>query len=76
MAVAGGMSEADAQARLDEEINEEYERVQEKFADAQRMAHSRDHVVRFNRSMKRTCERLARDDLAGEYFTRRISDWR
>ena len=70
MAVAGGMSEDDAQAKLDQEINDEYERVQDKFADAQRMAHSRDHVVRFNRSMKRTCERLARDDLAGEYFTR------
>ncbi|MAY19647.1 MAG: hypothetical protein CL955_03405 [Erythrobacteraceae bacterium] len=69
MAVAGGMNREDAQARLDQEIANELERVQEQFATAQRMAHSRDHVTRFNRSMKRDCERLAKDDLAGDYFS-------
>ena len=69
MAVAGGMSREDAQARLDQEIADELERVQEQFATAQQMAHSREHVMRFNRSMKRDCERLAKDDLAGDYFS-------
>ena len=70
MAVTGGMSREDAQARLDEEIADEYERVQAEFNRAQQMSHSRDHVMRFNRSMKRDCERLAKDDLAGPYFAK------
>ena len=69
MAVAGGMSREDAQERLDKEIADEYERVEGLFNEAKRMAQSRDHVVRFNRRMKRDCERLASDDLAGAYFT-------
>ena len=69
MAVAGGMSREDAQARMDKEIADELERVQQEFNTAQRMAQSRDHVVRFNRAMKRDCERLAKDELAGPYFS-------
>lgn len=69
MAVAGGMTETEAEARLEEEIADEYERVEEEFEKAQEMSHSRDHVMRFNRRMKRNCERLAKDDLAGAYFT-------
>ncbi|WP_337661407.1 hypothetical protein [Erythrobacter sp. Alg231-14] len=69
LAVTQGMERADARARLDQEIAREYEYVQEQFNTAQRMSHSRDHVVRFNRRMKRTCERLADDDMAGAYFT-------
>ena len=68
-AVLTGVERAEAQAMLDEEIAREYAQVQELFANAQNMSHSRDHVTRFNRRMKRTCERLSRDDLAGAYFT-------
>ncbi len=68
-AVAGGIERSAAQAMLDEEIAREYARVEEMFTAAQQMSHSRDHVTRFNRRMKRTCERLSKDDLAGAYFT-------
>lgn len=68
-AVEGGMAREDAQARLDEEIDAEYARVEEEFERASRMAQSRDHVTRFNRRMKKSCQRLAKHDLAGQYFT-------
>ena len=69
LAVAEGMSREDAQALLEEEITDELGRVQEKFVNAQQMAHSPDHVARFNRSMRRSCERLAKDEFAGQYFS-------
>lgn len=68
-AVETGVERTEAQARLDEEIADEQGRLEEKFETAKRMAHSREHVTRFNRNMKRDCERLAKDDLAGAYFT-------
>ena len=68
-AVGMGVPREQAQARLDEEIEDEYARVEEEFERASRMAQSRDHVVRFNRRMKKSCERLAKHELAGQYFT-------
>lgn len=67
-AVAGGMDREAAQARLDREIEREQDDVRELFEEAQEMAQSRDHVNRFNRRMKRSCERISEDDMTGGYF--------
>ena len=67
-AVEGGMDRDAAQARLDREMEREQEEVRELFEEAQEMAQSRDHVTRFNRRMKRSCERISRDNMTGGYF--------
>lgn len=69
MAVAGGMSEPDAQALLQETIDEEYEDTKEMFEEARRTVRTRDQSERFNRRMKKTCEKLADHELSGDYFT-------
>ncbi|BDW82432.1 hypothetical protein MACH24_18700 [Erythrobacter sp. Dej080120_24] len=67
-AVEGGMDRAEAQERLDTRIQREYDDVRETFEEAARMAQSRDHVTRFNRRMKRDCERIGKDEMTGGYF--------
>ncbi|EAQ29956.1 hypothetical protein NAP1_04250 [Erythrobacter sp. NAP1] len=69
MAVAGGMAEPDAQALLDQTIDEEYEDTKAMFEEARRTVRTRDQSERFNRRMKKACERLADHELSGDYFT-------
>ena len=66
-AVEGGMERDSAQQRLDRQIEREYDSVRREFEGAQRGG-GRDRAERFNRRMKRSCERISEDDMTGGYF--------
>ncbi len=65
-AVEGGMNREDAQDRLDRQIERRTEKIQREFQGARRGGGT--SAERFNRRMKKSCERIGEDDMTGGYF--------
>ena len=69
-AMASGLSEAEARARLEQAVNAQHAADFERFADAKRMEHSEELVSRNNRLWRSRCSRLAEEPSSAAYFTK------
>lgn len=69
-AMASGLSEAEARARLEQAVNAQHAADFERFADAKRMEHSEELVSRNNRLWRSRCSGLAEEPSSAAYFTK------
>lgn len=69
-AMASGLSEAEAHARLEQAVNAQHAADFERFADAKRMEHSEELVSRNNRLWRSRCSGLAEEPSSEAYFTK------
>ena len=69
-AMASGLSEAEARARLEQAVNAQHAADFERFADAKRMEHSEELVSRNNRLWRSRCSGLAEKPSSAAYFTK------
>lgn len=69
-AIASGMTEDEAGARMKGAIARAFDRKNGEFERASTMSHSRDHVDRFNYRWEQRCEDLASKSIAAAYFSR------
>ncbi|MXO50787.1 hypothetical protein GRI42_05640 [Erythrobacter gaetbuli] len=69
-AMARGLSEAEARARLEQAVNAQHAADFERFADAKRMEHSEELVSRNNRLWRSRCSGLAEEPSSEAYFTK------
>lgn len=68
-AMEQGMSQADADAMMQDGIDADYARMKSDFEKMKRMANSPDHVQRHNYKLRKGCRKLAKHEKAGLYYS-------
>lgn len=69
-AMASGLTETEARARLEQAVNAQHAADFERFADAKRMEHSQELVARNNRLWRSRCSGLADGSMTAAFFTK------
>ena len=69
-AMASGLSESEARARLEQAVNAQHAADLERFADAKRMEHSEEAVARNNRLWRSRCSGLAEEPMSAAFFSK------
>lgn len=66
-AVKEGLSEEDAGAMMQNEIDRKYKKMEVTMKKAAEMSHSYDHVQRHNAKLRKGCKKLSKHEKAGLY---------